>query len=227
VHGWLVLDKPEGVPAARATGTVRRIFDAEKAGHAGTLDPLASGVLPIALGEATKTVPYAMEGRKIYRFAAAWGEARDTDDREGRVTATSPVRPDAAAIAAVLGRFIGQIEQRPPAYSAIKIEGERAYDLARAGAPVALALRRVMVHALDFLGAPNPDHAEFRAVCGKGVYIRSLVRDLAQALGTVGHVSALRREAVGPFTLARAVPLAKLVEMSHNASSSRAQCPPP
>jgi tRNA pseudouridine55 synthase len=225
VHGWLVLDKPEGVTATRATGTVRRIFDAEKAGHAGTLDPLASGVLPIALGEATKTVPYALEGRKIYRFTAAWGEARETDDREGRVTATSPVRPDAAAIAAVLARFTGEIEQRPPAFSAIKVEGERAYRLARAGEQVELAPRRVIMHKLEFLGAPGPDQAEFRAVCGKGVYIRSLVRDLARALGTVGHVSALRREAVGPFTLDRAVPLAKLAEMSHNASSSGALGP--
>jgi tRNA pseudouridine55 synthase len=225
VSGWLVLDKPEGVTATRATGTVRRIFDAQKAGHAGTLDPLASGVLPVALGEATKTVPYAMEGRKTYQFTAAWGEARDTDDREGRVVATSPVRPDAAAIAAVLSRFTGDIAQRPPAYSAIKVEGERAYALARAGEEVTLSSRRVVVHTLELLGVPGPDAADFCAVCGKGVYIRSLVRDLAVALGTVGHVSALRREAVGPFTLARAVPLAKLVELSHNASSSGALGP--
>ncbi len=211
--------------ATRATGAVRRLFDAQKAGHAGTLDPLASGVLPIALGEATKTVAFAMEGRKTYRFTAAWGEARETDDREGRVTAASPVRPDAAAIRSVLPRFTGVIEQRPPAFSAIKVEGERAYDLARAGEAVELASRRVIVHSLEFLGAPDPDHAEFRAVCGKGVYIRSLVRDLAQALGTVGHVAALRREGVGPFGLSQAVPLAKLEEISHNALSSGALGP--
>ena len=215
ISGWLVLDKPEGVTATRATGMVRRIFDAQKAGHAGTLDPLASGILPIALGEATKTVPYALEGRKIYRFSAAWGEARETDDREGKVTAESPVRPAEAAIRAVLARFTGIIEQRPPAFSAIKVDGERAYHLARAGEAVDLAPRQVVVHSLELAGMPDPDHAEFRAVCGKGVYVRSLVRDLALALGTVGHVSALRREAVGPFTLAHAVPLAKLEEMSH------------
>src|SRR5262249_47310278 len=224
-HGWLGLDKPEGVTAPRATGIVRRIFDAQKAGHAGTLDPLASGVLPIALGEATKTVPYAMEGRKIYRFVAAWGEARDTDDREGRVTAISTARPDAAAVRAVLSRFTGIIEQRPPAFSAIKVEGERAYDLARAGERVELAARAVVVHGLEFLGSPDPDQAEFRATCGKGVYVRSLVRDLAQALGTVGHVAALRRERVGPFTMAEAVPLAKLEEMSHIPASSGALGP--
>jgi tRNA pseudouridine55 synthase len=225
VHGWLVLDKPEGVTATRATGMVRRIFDAQKAGHAGTLDPLASGVLPIALGEATKTVAFAMEGRKTYTFTAAWGEARETDDREGRVTAASAVRPDAAAIRAALARFTGRIEQRPPAFSAIKVEGERAYELARGGEAVELASRRVIVHSLEFLGAPDPDHAEFRAVCGKGVYIRGLVRDLALALGTVGHVAALRRERVGPFGLDHAVPLAKLEELGHNASSRGASGP--
>jgi tRNA pseudouridine55 synthase len=225
VSGWLVLDKPAGVTATRATGTVRRLFDAQKAGHAGTLDPLASGILPIALGEATKTVPYALEGRKTYRFTAAWGEARATDDREGPVVAESPVRPGEAAIRAALPRFTGVVEQRPPAYSAIKVEGERAYHLARAGEAVELAARQVVVHGFELLGVPDPGHAEFRAVCGKGVYIRSLVRDLALALGTVGHVSALRREAVGPFTLAHAVPLAKLEEMSHSSGPSGAGGP--
>jgi tRNA pseudouridine55 synthase len=225
VSGWLVLDKPEGVTATRATGLVRRLFDAQKAGHAGTLDPLASGILPIALGEATKTVPYALEGRKTYRFTVAWGYARATDDREGAVTAESPVRPDEAAIRAILPRFIGVVEQRPPAYSAIKVEGERAYDLARAGETVELASRRVVIHSLELLGLPGRDHAEFRAVSGKGVYIRSLARDLALSLGTVGHVSALRREGVGPFTLDHAVPLAKLEEMSHILDASGAVSP--
>jgi tRNA pseudouridine55 synthase len=225
ISGWLVLDKPEGVTATRATGTVRRIFDAQKAGHAGTLDPLASGILPIALGEATKTMPYAMDGRKTYHFTAAWGEARETDDGEGRVVAESAVRPVEAAIRAVLPRFMGIIEQRPPAFSAIKVEGERAYHLARAGAPLQLPSRQVVVHSLELLGLPDSDHGDFRAVCGKGVYIRSLVRDLALALGTVGHVSALRREAVGPFTLAQAVPLAKLEEISHIPDPSGASGP--
>jgi tRNA pseudouridine55 synthase len=220
VHGWLVLDKPAGVTATRATGIVRRLFDAQKAGHAGTLDPLATGVLPIALGEATKTVPYVMEGRKVYRFTATWGEFRDTDDADGRVIGTSPERPGEAAIRAALPALTGFIEQRPPAFSAIKVEGERAYDLARAGEALDLAPRRVAVHALELLGCPDPDHAAFRAVCGKGVYVRSLVRDLARALGTAGHVSALRREAVGSFTAAQAVPLAKLEEMSHIPAAS-------
>jgi tRNA pseudouridine55 synthase len=210
-----VLDKPEGITATRATGIVRRIFNAQKAGHAGTLDPLASGVLPVALGEATKTVPYALEGHKTYRFTAAWGEARETDDREGRVVATSPVRPDGAAITAALARFTGEIEQRPPAYSAVKVDGARAYALARAGEAVALTARRVTIHRLELVGMPDPGQAEFRAVCGKGVYIRSLVRDLALALGTVGHVATLRRERVGPFGLDQSIPLAKLEEMSH------------
>jgi tRNA pseudouridine55 synthase len=215
VSGWLVLDKPPGMTATRATGTVRRLFDAQKAGHAGTLDPLATGVLPIALGEATKTVPYALDGQKTYRFSAAWGEARDTDDREGRVTAASDVRPGEAAIRAALPGFVGVIDQRPPAYSAIKVDGERAYDLARAGEALDLAPRRVVVYALELLACPDAHHAEFRALCGKGVYIRSLVRDLARVLGTVGHVAALRREGVGPFTEAMAVPLVKLEELGH------------
>ncbi|MGH7003163.1 MAG: tRNA pseudouridine(55) synthase TruB, partial [Alphaproteobacteria bacterium] len=226
VHGWLILDKPLGMTATRATGAVRRLFDAQKAGHAGTLDPLATGVLPIALGEATKTVPYAMEGPKTYKFTAAWGEARDTDDGEGTVTASSAVRPGEADIRAALAGFTGVIEQRPPAYSAIKVEGERAYDLARAGEVLDLAPRRVAIHRLALLGCPDADRAEFRAVTGKGVYIRSLVRDLALVLGTVGHVGALRRERVGAFGEDRAVPLAKLEEIRHSAASDGA-CGPP
>ena len=225
VHGWLALDKPIGMTATRATGAVRRIFDAQKAGHAGTLDPLATGVLPVALGEATKTVPFVMDGRKTYRFTAAWGEFRDTDDGEGRVTATSPARPGEAAIREALPRLMGLIEQRPPAYSAIKIDGERAYDLARAGAVLDMAPRQVVVDALELLGCPDAGHAEFRAICGKGVYVRSLVRDLAEALGTAGHVSALRRERVGPFAEELSIPLAKLEELSHSASSSGASGP--
>jgi tRNA pseudouridine55 synthase len=223
VSGWLILDKPLGMTATRATSAVRRCFDAQKAGHAGTLDPLATGVLPIALGEATKTMPYAMEGSKTYRFTAIWGEARETDDAEGNVTATSDVRPGEDAILAVLPRFTGLIEQRPPAYSAIKVDGERAYDLARAGAPPDLALRQVEIRSLELLGCPDPGRAEFRAVTGKGLYVRSLVRDLALALGTVGHVGVLRRERVGSFGEDRAVPLDKLEEIRYRAATVGAE----
>jgi tRNA pseudouridine55 synthase len=220
LHGWLVLDKPLGMTSSRAVAAVRRALDAEKAGHGGTLDPLATGVLPIALGEATKTVAWAMAGRKTYRFTLRWGEARDTDDGEGKVIATSPLRPDAAGIAEMLPRFVGAIVQRPPAFSALKVEGERAYDLARGGATVALAERSVRIDALRCLGQPDGDHAEFEAVVGKGTYIRALGRDLGQALGTCAHVTALRRLAAGPFTLANAISLDKLAMLGHSAAAS-------
>ncbi len=213
VHGWLVIDKPRGMTSTAVVGKVRRLFDAAKAGHAGTLDPLATGVLPIAFGEATKLMSYAMDGAKAYRFTIRWGEARDTDDAEGRVVATSPVRPDRAAIEAVLPRFVGEIEQVPPAFSAIKIGGERAYDLARDGETVDLAPRLVRIDALRLLGQPDADHAEFEAACGKGTYMRGLARDLAVALGSVGHLSMLRRLKVGPFTLDDAVTLAHLEQL--------------
>jgi tRNA pseudouridine55 synthase len=222
VHGWLVLDKPRGMTATQATAAVRRRFDAAKAGHAGTLDPLATGVLPIALGEATKTVPYAMAAPKTYRFAVRWGEARDTDDAEGAVTATADARPGEAAIRAALPGFVGTIMQAPPAFSAIKVAGERAYDLARAGAPPALAPRPVEIRSLDLIGRPDADRAEFRVVSGKGMYVRSLARDLAQVLGTLGFVEELRRERVGPFDEARAFPLAKLDEIGHKPGPSGA-----
>jgi tRNA pseudouridine55 synthase len=220
LHGWLVLDKPRGMTSSRAVAAVRRAVDAEKAGHGGTLDPLATGVLPIALGEATKTVAWAMAGPKIYRFTLRWGEARDTDDGEGKITLTSPVRPDDAAIAAALPRFIGDIVQRPPAFSALKLDGERAYDLAREGGTVALAPRPVHIGALRCLGRPDGDHAEFEAVVGKGTYIRALGRDLGAALGTCAHVAALRRLAVGPFVLADAISLDKLAMLGHSAAAS-------
>jgi tRNA pseudouridine55 synthase len=220
LHGWLVLDKPLGMTSSRAVGAVRRALGAEKAGHGGTLDPLATGVLPIALGEATKTVAWAMAGRKVYRFTLRWGEARDTDDTEGKVIATSPVRPDAAGIAAVLPRFTGDVIQRPPAYSALKLDGARAYDLARDGAVVTLAPRPVRIDTLRSLGQPDADHAEFEAVVGKGTYIRALGRDLGEALGTCAHVTALRRLAVGPFTLADAISLDKLAMLGHSAADS-------
>src|SRR5262245_19733960 len=181
VDGWLILDKPVDLTSTQAVNIIRRIFDAEKAGHAGTLDPLASGILPIALGEATKTVPYAMDGEKTYRFTVRWGEARDTDDAEGRVTATSEVRPDPAAVAAVVQRFIGEISQVPPAFSAIKVDGERAYDLARAGEAVQLEPRLIRIDDLRLAEIPDRDHATFDVQSGKGAYMRGLARDIAVA----------------------------------------------
>ena len=216
VDGWVVLDKPLGLGSTPAVGRVRRLFGAQKAGHGGTLDPLATGVLPIALGEATKTVPFVMDGRKQYRFTLRFGEARSTEDLEGEVTATSDVRPDDAAIRAALPAFVGTIDQRPPAYSALKIDGQRAYDLARAGEAVELAVRQVVIERLELLARPDADHADFVVDCGKGTYIRSLGRDLALALGTVGHLSALRRTAAGPFREAAAISLSKLEALGHS-----------
>ena len=215
VDGWVILDKPVGLGSTPAVGKVRRLFGAQKAGHGGTLDPLASGVLPIALGEATKTVPFVMDGRKEYRFTLAFGEARSTEDREGEVTATSDVRPGDAAIAAALGAFTGDIEQIPPAFSALKIDGKRAYDLARAGEAVEMKPRRVTIERLELTGRPDADHADFVVACGKGTYIRSLGRDLALALGSVGHLSALRRTVAGPFREEAAISLPKLEALGH------------
>jgi tRNA pseudouridine55 synthase len=210
INGWCVLDKPVGMTSTHAVAVVKRLFSARRAGHAGTLDPLASGLLPIALGEATKTVPFVMEGRKVYRFTVRWGEERDTDDGEGRVTATSDKRPGADAIRALLPRFTGTIEQVPPRFSAIKVEGERAYDLAREGEAVELAPRPVEIHRLELIETPDPDHAVFAAECGKGTYVRALARDMGRVLGSFGHVSALRRTGVGPFEEADTVTLAAL-----------------
>ena len=215
VDGWVVLDKPLGMGSTTAVGRVRWLFAAAKAGHGGTLDPLATGVLPIALGEATKTVPFVMDGRKEYRFTLRFGEARTTEDAEGEVTATSDVRPSDEAIRAVLGRFMGDIEQMPPAFSALKIGGERAYDLARRGEQPDLKPRRVSIDRLEPTGRPDRDHADFVVACGKGTYIRSLGRDLALALGTVGHLSALRRTAAGPFREEAAISLPKLEALGH------------
>jgi tRNA pseudouridine55 synthase len=205
VNGWLVLDKPAGMTSTHAVAVVKRAFAAKKAGHAGTLDPLASGVLPIALGEATKTVQFVMDGRKAYRFTVRWGIETDTDDSEGRSIATSDVRPSAEAIRATLPRFTGEIMQTPPKFSALKIAGARAYDLAREGAEVVLEPRPVRVERLELVATPDAEHAEFEAECGKGTYVRALARDLGRALGSAGHVVALRRTAVGGFTAERAV----------------------
>lgn len=215
VHGWLALDKPAGMTSTTAVGRVRRLFDAQKAGHGGTLDPLATGILPIALGEATKTVAYAMDGEKTYQFGIRWGEARDTDDAEGKIVETSDLRPDRAAIEAALPGFVGEIEQVPPAFSAIKVDGARAYDLARDGAPPVLAPRQVTVHGLRLIDMPEADRATFEMTCGKGTYVRSLARDLARTLGTVGYVVDLRRTRVGAFSEATAISLAKLEAFGH------------
>jgi tRNA pseudouridine55 synthase len=213
LHGWLVLDKPLGLSSSQAVGRVKRLTGAEKAGHGGTLDPLASGILPVALGEATKTVQWAMNGRKTYRFTLRWGEARATDDAEGEVVATSSLRPEWAEIEAVLPRFLGRIRQTPPHFSAIKVEGKRAYALARAAQPLELAPREVEIFALRLLGTPDADHAEFLAEVAKGTYIRALGRDLGAALGTCAYVAALRRTAVGRFTEAQAIGLDKLEQI--------------
>jgi tRNA pseudouridine55 synthase len=215
VHGWVILDKPIGMTSTQAVSKVRTIFDAQKAGHAGTLDPLATGILAIALGEATKTVPYAMDADKTYRFTAAWGEARDTDDTEGKVTATSDKRPTRAEIEAVLPRFTGPLTQVPPAYSAIKVQGMRAYDLARDGEEVVLEPRTVQVFESRLLDAKT-DSAEFEIRCGKGTYVRSWVRDIALALGTVGHVSALRRTRLGSWDEKAATALETLTPFMHS-----------
>jgi len=220
IHGWLVIDKPAGMTSAHVVAKVRRITGAAKAGHGGTLDPLATGVLPIALGEATKTVSYVMDGPKTYRFTLRFGEARSTDDGEGAVTETSAARPSDDEIRAVLLRFTGEIEQVPPAFSALKVEGVRAYELARADEPVVLAPRRVRIESLELVGRPDPDHAVFVVRSGKGAYMRSLARDIARALGTVGHVSALRRTAVGPFAEHQAISLETLATLGHSLAAS-------
>jgi tRNA pseudouridine55 synthase len=222
VHGWVVLDKPVGMTSTHAVSVVKRLFTAKRAGHAGTLDPLASGCLPIALGEATKTVPFVMDGRKLYRFTVRWGEERDTDDAEGRVIATSDQRPSADAIGKLLPSYIGTIQQVPPRYSAIKIEGERAYDLARDGTVVELAARPVEISRLELMQVPDPDHAILEAECGKGTYVRSLARDLGRALGCFGHVSALRRAAVGSFTEKTMISLEDLEALCHRAAAGEA-----
>jgi tRNA pseudouridine55 synthase len=199
VDGWLILDKPIGLTSTEALGIVKRCYGAAKAGHAGTLDPLASGCLPLAFGEATKTVPYVFEGRKVYRFTVRWGAETDTDDAEGKVVATSDARPDIAAVEAALPSFIGRVEQVPPRYSAIKIDGARAYDLAREGEVVEMKSRVVEIDSLEIVGVPDADHLELETECGKGTYVRAIARDLGRMLGCYGHVSALRRLAVGPF----------------------------
>ena len=209
ISGWLILDKPYDMTSTQAVGKVRWLFGAKKAGHAGTLDPLATGILPIALGEATKTVPNVQDGEKLYRFTVKWGTSTATDDAEGAVIGASDVRPAAEAIEALLPAFTGEIMQAPPAFSAIKIDGERAYDLARAGETVVIDPRPVIIESFRLV-AHDGEHSSFEVACQKGTYVRALARDLAEALGTKGHVVKLHRAAVGPFTDARAIALATL-----------------
>lgn len=210
LDGWLIVDKPSGVGSTDVVNIVKRAFQAQKAGHGGTLDPLATGVLPVAFGAATKTVPYVMDGTKIYRFTLKFGEARDTDDADGQVIETNDARPTDEQILAALPAFIGDIMQVPPIYSAIKVAGERAYDLARDGQVVELQPRPARVDRFELESRPDADHAVFIVESGKGVYMRSLARDLAKAVGTVGHIAVLRRMRVGPFHESHAIPLDKL-----------------
>ena len=212
MHGWLAIDKDIGITSTQAVGRARRLFDAQKAGHAGTLDPLATGVLPIALGEATKTVPYVMDGAKTYRFTARFGEARDTDDLEGRILETNDVRPDDGAIRSALNRFTGVISQVPPLYSAVKIHGERSYKRARSGQGELPPARNVEIDRFELIDRPDSDHAVFEVDCGKGTYIRSLARDLGRDLGTVAYVAELRRTRCGPFDEKDAISLDTLAE---------------
>ncbi len=224
VHGWLVLDKPQGMTSTQAVGAVKRLLDAQKAGHAGTLDPLATGILPIALGEATKTVPFAVDGQKAYRFTVRFGAETDTDDAEGAVTRTSEARPQRAEIEAILPQFTGEISQVPPRFSAIKVEGNRAYDLARNGEEVLLEPRTVMIEDLRLVAMPDDATAVFEAECGKGTYVRSLARDMGRVLSCFGHVIALRRTRVGPFDEAVAVALEALQAAAESDAEALQAC---
>lgn len=214
VNGWLVLDKPVGMTSTQAVARIKRLMNANKAGHAGTLDPLASGLLPIALGEATKTVSYIMDGRKVYRFVVRWGAQTSTDDTEGDVIATSDHRPGEDDILAILPEFTGEIMQMPPQFSAIKLQGERAYDLARAGQTVELEARPINVHRLLLIDTEDADTTVFDCECGKGTYVRALARDMGLRLGTRGHVIGLRRLLVGPFGENDMVPLEDIEQLA-------------
>ena len=225
VNGWVCFDKPFEMGSTEAVSKLRRLFNAQKAGHAGTLDPLASGILPIALGEATKTVPFLMDAEKVYRFTVNWGVSTDSIDREGEIVGRSDVRPSVEAVKAALPSFVGEIDQTPPRFSAIKVDGQRAYDLARDGAEFELASRRVTIQEAAVTDAPDADHVEITMRTGKGVYVRSLARDLAVLLGAEGHVSALRRERVGPFSVDNAVTLDILADLVHRDAASEGLLP--
>ena len=219
VNGWLILDKPQGLTSTQAVSRVKRVFEAQKAGHAGTLDPLATGILPVALGEATKTVPYVVDGEKNYRFTVTWGVETDTDDSEGKPVRNSNERPSRADIEVILPEFTGDIQQMPPQYSAIKVDGARAYDLAREGEAFELASRQVAVHELTVLDfAADANTTAFDCACGRGTYVRSLARDMGRRLGCYGHVTQLRRTRVGPFTQSSAISLDSLEELRNSAA---------
>ncbi len=222
IDGWLALDKPQGLTSTQALSRVKRLFHAQKAGHAGTLDPLATGILPIAFGEATKTVSNMMDGAKTYRFTVRWGAETDTDDAQGQVAETSDVRPGRDAIAAALHGFTGEIQQAPPAFSAIKVGGKRAYDLARKGETPELAPRTIRIDRLDLLDTPDAETSVFETDCGKGAYVRALARDMARALGTRGHVVQLRRTRVGCFHECDAISLDMLETIGHSAPGCEA-----
>ena len=220
VHGWLVIDKPLNMSSAKAVYYAKNYLNAAKVGHGGTLDPMASGVLPLAFGEATKTLSYAVNKTKKYKFTIRWGEARDTDDLEGNIIGTSDERPSVSAIQNILKRFIGEVNQVPPAYSAVKISGQRAYKLARAGKDVILKPRPVFIEDLTLTNILSTEEACFQLCCGKGVYVRSLARDLARALGTVGCVSNLRRTQVGNFLEKDAISLDQLKILGHKEAAA-------
>ena len=224
VHGWINLNKSYGLNSTRAVGIVQRIYDAKKAGHAGTLDPLASGVLPIAFGEATKTISFLVEAKKTYEFEITWGKSTDTQDAEGEVIGTSDVRPSYQELADILPEFTGEIYQIPPIYSAVKLAGQRAYDLARAGKPVVLKPRLTQIDGIEILET-HPERVTLRVDCGKGTYIRALSRDLVEKLGAEGYVSKLVRTRVGPFYLDDAFSLDALEELSHKARAADALLP--
>ena len=225
IHGWLLVDKPLGVGSTDVVSKARWAFQAQKAGHAGTLDPLASGLLAVAFGEATKTIPYAGDGLKSYEFDVAWGAATATDDLEGPVIARSDKRSTEAQIRAALPLFLGEIQQRPPAYSAIKLDGERAYDLARRGEEVDIAPRPIWMEALRLVERPDEDRSRFEMTCGKGGYVRSIARDLGEALGCHAHVTRLRRTAAGPFKIADAISFDLLDEFRNKDGSESALLP--
>ena len=219
-HGWLVVDKPLGMSSHQVVGKVRRILNSKKIGHAGTLDPLASGVLPLAIGEATKTMQFAMNTTKTYRFTICFGNSTTTDDAEGEVLDNSEHRPSRQDILDILHDFTGEIEQIPPAYSAIKVDGKRAYALARKGETPEMTARNVYIHDLTLLDIPDVNHATLEVTCGKGTYVRSLARDIAQKLGSCGHVSYLRRTQVGNFLEKDTILLENLEKIVHSAPPS-------
>lgn len=226
IHGWLLLDKPQGLTSNQALGRVKYLLQCKKAGHAGTLDPLATGCLPIAFGEATKTIPFVVDDEKRYRFTVTWGVETDTDDSEGRPVLTSVQRPSIDDIETVMPAFVGEIQQVPPRYSAIKIDGTRAYDLAREGEAVEIEARSVEVHELSMIES-DEDSATFDCLCGKGTYVRSIARDLGRQLGCLGHVSALRRVSVGGFEEQHLVTLEDLeAAAEHGDGSVRAYVHP-